>query len=159
MLTNPTAAAIEVEVTYTTGLGSDGDGTIDVIGDNAGFSTWDLRNEDRDVGVVYGAGVTLGFESAEVAARTNVDTAFVYETLEADSITAKRTVIVEPGTTVTLVSFTILSTEHTAATALASTERAALVEEVANDILTNYATDGQFRTGMTQQQIDTTINF
>jgi hypothetical protein len=52
-----------------------------------------------------------------------------------------------------------VGTGHTGTTALATTERAALVDDVANDILANYLTDGQYQSGMTQEQIDTTVTF
>ena len=68
-------------------------------------------------------------------------------------------VTVEPGATVSLAVFTIMSPVLTGATAADNTVHPTLVESTIATIQADLRSDGQYFTGMTQAQIDSLANF
>jgi hypothetical protein len=150
---NPTAAPITATLQYETYLGSEGDGVIySPDGNNRSLASWDGLGLDRDLGLVFGD-MDVAYESA-----TDVDPTFALVPGNA-LVTSARTVTIAPGATVALVHFLVLNTDVTADVATDETTRIMVIDTVINDILSHYQSDGQYRTGMTQEQIDAVINF
>ena len=140
-------------------LGSDDSGAINVpVGaEGKGLTGWDMDESDRDFGLVVATGSTLAFTSAT---GSRVDTTAPFEVFTgSEFITNTFAISVAPGATVAIVQFLVLSPVDSSATALVNTDAPAVADAAVLDILTNYATDGQYRTGMTQAQIDAVINF
>ena len=148
---NPTASAIVAIVTYRTDLGSDNAG---IIYDTPGavgksITTWDGRNRDRDIGMVFGNAASVTFTSA--TARNTFD--------GRDFVVVTHNISVPPGGRVTLLNFVILTGTDTADTAVDITARATQVDTAALDVVTNFRTNFLYQRGMTQEQLDSLKNF
>lgn len=147
---NPTGAAITVKVSYATDLGSDNYG---IIYQPAATSIveWDgTTNGDTDQGYVIGTGATATFTSA-----TTMNTGNGSEYLR-----HSYALTVPAGGTKAIVNFTVFNGVATSAKPGATiASKATEIEAEIAKILAGYKTDGQYRTGMTQAQIDAVVNF
>ncbi len=74
-------------------------------------------------------------------------------------ITHRYDITVAPGETVVIVNFIIMNGVDTGDTATGITDLAIAIDAEANTIVDNFWRDGQYRTGMTQDQIDAILNF
>lgn len=160
--TNTTDAAITATVSYLSNLGSDDNGVVFDLGGTA-VSSWDMRQSDPDVGFVFGDGATITSFSATgtrtEAGSFDITRATGDAELSGDDVRAVYTITVEPGASVSLAVFTIMSPVVTGDTAADSSVHPALVESTIAAIQANARTDGQYFTGMTQAQIDALQNF
>jgi hypothetical protein len=159
---NETAAAISVTVHYDADLGSDGAGILYETPETAGMSLsgWDGEEQvdpanpasssnDRDFAFVFGMVDNLVFESA-----TDID---VYDG-NAD-IDHEYNITVAPGETVAIVNFVVMNGVDTGVTAADEFARATGIDLAAQAIVNDFWDDSQYRTGMTQDQIDAILNF
>jgi hypothetical protein len=160
--TNNTAEAITATVTYLSDIGSDGAGAVFNL-DNEAVSAWDMSQSDPDIGFLFGNTATLTSYSA--SGTRNDEGAFDFTRAVSDSelgndeVQATYTITVEPGATVSLAVFTIMSPVLTGATAADNTVHPTLVESTIATIQADLRSDGQYFTGMTQAQIDSLANF
>ena len=148
---NPTASAIDAIVTYRTDLGSDNSG---IIYDTPGavgkaITTWDGSNNDRDIGMVFGAAASVTFTSATALATGNGN----------ENVVVIHNISVPAGGRATLLNFVILTGTDTADTAVDITARATQVDTAALDVVTNFRTNFLYQRGMTQEQLDSLKNF
>ncbi len=159
---NETAAAISATVVYESNLGSDDNGILYLTPETAGMSLtgWDgeaqedpadpsSSSNDRDFAFVFGNVDNLGFTSA-----TAID---AWD--GSDSIDHSYDITVNPGETVAIVNFVVMNGVDTGETAADATARATAIDTEAKEIVDNFWNDGQYRTGMTQAQIDAIMNF
>jgi len=152
---NDTISAATTTVTYHTTLGS---GQCGVIYDTPGtggkaITSWDSSQHDRDVGMVFGLVSTKTYTSNPVFTTSyasctgNVNISYDY------------VITVPAGGRVALVNFIILGSHDTGLTATSITSKAAEIDAEVAKIVSNFWTDGQYRTGMTQEQINAIKNF
>ena len=146
---NPTPNPVSVVVSYDSTLGSGGRGVIyNTPGANGkALTSWDgsTGNEDgtrdRDIGMVFGSGVTKSVDGSA-------------------NIKFTHTVSVPAGGSVALVNFIILSGKDTGQTVPADINaRATEVDLLAADIANNFRTNFAYQRGMMQAQLDTLKNF
>jgi hypothetical protein len=160
VFTNETAAAITTTIAYSHNLGSDNYGILYLTPgtDGQALTGWDATSDsgydpgsssnDRDFAFVFGDVTEVVFTSA-----TGLDTGD-----GSDDITHGYNVTVEPGETVAIVNFVVMNGIDTNMTATDETALATEIDTEVTNILTNFWTDNQYRTGMTQAQIDAIIN-
>lgn len=148
---NNTGSPISKTVTYSTNLGSDGSGIIynTPNTNNKAITTWDGDASDRDIGFVFGNATTVTFTSDDGLGNGNGDDN-VYHTFD---------ITVPAGGRVAIVNFMIMNGTDTGSTAADETELATDIDAEAKLIVDNIWTDGQYLTGMTQEQIDAIVNF
>ncbi|WP_316346853.1 hypothetical protein [Desulfuromonas acetoxidans] len=160
VFTNETAAAITTTIQYEHNLGSDDYGILYLTPgtDGQALTGWDAEadsgydpgssSNDRDFAFVFGDVTEVLFTSA-----TGLDTGD-----GSDSITHNYNVTVEPGETIAIVNFVVMNGIDTNMTATDETALATAIDAEVTNILSDFWTDGQYRTGMTQAQIDAIIN-
>jgi hypothetical protein len=159
---NQTAAAITATVEYDTNLGSDDCGILYLTPGTGGqaLTGWDgtaqetpavpdSSSNDRDFGFVFGTVDSVDFTTA-----TAIDACD-----GSDGITHSYTITVEPGQKAAIVNFIIMNGIDTGETATDATALATAIDTEAKAIVAHFWTDGQYRTGMTQEQIDVIVNF
>jgi hypothetical protein len=148
---NNTGSPIINTVTYSTNLGSDGYGIIYNTPNtaNKALTTWDGDASDRDIGFVFGNATTVTFTSDDDLGNGNGDDN-VYHTFD---------ITVPAGGRVAIVNFMIMNGTDTGSTAADVTDLATDIDAEAKLIVDNIWTDGQYLTGMTQEQIDAIVNF
>ena len=150
-------SAITTTVTYHTNLGSDNCGVIyDTPGTGGkAITSWDTSWDDRDIGMVFGLVSSKTYTSTTVQdplwTNNNCD--------GSDDIFFNYVITVPAGGKVALVNFIILGSHDTGLTATSVADKAAAIDAEAAKIVSNFWTDGQYRTGMTQEQIDAISNF
>ncbi|MDA8099749.1 MAG: hypothetical protein M0042_08990 [Nitrospiraceae bacterium] len=148
---NPTAAAIAKTVTYETWLGSDGAGIIYYApGTNdRALTSWDTMG-GRDVGLVFGNAKSVTFTSDDGTGTTG-----------SGIITVAYDITVPAGGSVAIVNFVIMDGVDTGQIAPLDdyTKKAADIDTAAAAIVSGFWTDEQYRTGMTQEQVDGVKNF
>lgn len=162
VFTNETAATISATVSYEGNLGSDDYGIIYLTPGTAGMALtgWDgeaqevppspaTSSNDRDFAFVFGNVDNLNFTSA-----TAIDAGD-----GSDSIEHGYNIAVAPGETVAIVNFIVMNGVDTGETAIDATALATAIDTEAKSIVDNFWIDGQYRTGMTQAQIDAIENF
>jgi len=151
--TNPTSTTITATVTYYTNLGSDNRGIIYSTPDTAGraVTSWDGNSDDRDVALVFGNNaVPRPFSSASALAARDGSENMYWD----------YHVTVAPGATVTIVQFIVLPSKATWQTpGVTISTKATEADAIALDIVNNFRTNVKYRHGMTQQQLDTILNF
>jgi hypothetical protein len=150
-------SAVTTTVTYRTNLGSDYCGVIyDTPGTGGkAITSWDSTWDDRDIGMVFGLASSKTYTSTTVP-----DPLWTNDNCDGDDNIAVEYVITVPaGGKAALVNFVIMGSYDTGLTATSVTDRAAEVDAEASRIVNNFWTDGQYRTGMTQEQIDAIKNF
>jgi hypothetical protein len=160
VFTNETDTAITTTIEYQHNLGSDDAGILYLTPgtDGQALTGWDAEadsgydpsssSNDRDFAFVFGDVNEVVFTSA-----TGLDTGD-----GSDSITHNYNVTVEPGETIAIVNFVVMNGIDTNMTATDETALATAIDAEVTNILTNFWTDNQYRTGMTQAQIDAIIN-
>jgi len=148
---NNTGSPISKTVTYSTNLGSDGYGIIynTPNANNMALTTWDGCTGDRDIGFVFGNATTVTFTSEDGLCNGNGDDN-VYHTFD---------ITVPAGGRVAIVNFMVMNGTDTGLTAADVTDLATDIDAEAKLIVDNIWTDGQYLTGMTQEQIDAIANF
>jgi len=150
-------SAITTTVTYFTNLGSDNCGVIyDTPGTSGkAITSWDTTWDDRDIGMVFGLVSSKTYTSTTVQ-----DPLWINGNCDgSDSIFVDYVITVPALGKVALVNFIILGSHDTGLTATSITSRAAEIDAEAAKIVSNFWTDGQYRTGMTQAQINAIKNF
>ncbi len=159
---NETGAAISVTVAYDGNLGSDGNGVLYLTLGTSGMALtgWDGEEQedpadptsssnDRDFAFVFGNVDNLDFTSVSAI---NADDGI-------GSIEHSYDITVAPGETVAIVSFVVMNGIDTGETATDVTATATAIDTEAKKIVDNFWDDGQYRTGMIQEQIDAIVNF
>jgi hypothetical protein len=162
VFTNETATAITATVTYNANLGSDDYGILYLTPGTNGKSLtgWDgeaqeipvdptSSSNDRDFAFVFGNVDSLDFLSATAINAGD----------GSDTITHTYTITVNPGASVAIVNFILMNGIDTGTTAVDATARATAIDAAAKAIVDNFWKDGQYRSGMTQAQIDAILNF
>jgi hypothetical protein len=158
---NPSSDPITVDVTYTTNLGhdngTDGFGTGMVAftpgSSDKALSSWDnlAGAGDRDIGLVFGSGATvtpLRLPTAVVTADGD------------DEITVTYTITVPRLGRRALVNFVVMNGVDTGEkSAVRDIDRPVEIDVENMKILGRYGTDPQYREGMTQEQIESVVNF
>jgi hypothetical protein len=152
---NPTASPITASVRYYSEPGA---GSTSVIyptpgAGNRAVSSWDSDGNKRDIGLVHGSlgapGSSIDYTSDDGLGSGN----------GSGSIDMYRSITVPAGGRVTVVNFVILNGTATAQTATDINARATEVDTVAAAIANNFRTDVSYQRGMTQDQLDTVVNF
>lgn len=148
---NQTAAAITVDVDYETDLGSDDSGILYLTPETGSqaLTCWDGSASDRDVALVFGTADSVDFLSDDGIANDN----------GSEYITHSFSITVDPGESLAIVNFIIMNGVDTGETAADITALATAIDAEAKVIVNNFWKDGQYRTGMTQAQIDAIVNF
>jgi hypothetical protein len=159
---NETAAPITTTVEYQANLGSDDSGILYLTPgtDGKSLTGWDgdtqedppdatSSSNDRDFAFVFGNVDSVDFTSATAIGADDGD----------DNITHRYTITVAPGQSVAIVNFILMNGIDTGATATDASARATAIDAAAKAIVVNFWRDGQYRSGMTQEQIDAIINF
>lgn len=159
---NETAAAISATVEYDADLGSDGYGILYRTPDTAGLALtgWDGKaqedppdpassSNDRDFAFVFGTVDNLIFDSADAINTGN----------GSENIDHSYDITVAPGETVAIVNFVVMNGVDTGETAVDASARAMAIDVEAKKIVDDFWKDGQYRSGMTQAQIDAILNF
>ena len=162
--TNNTAAAVTAAVEYDSNLGSDSSGILYLTPgtDGRSLTGWDgeaqedppdatSSSNDRDFAFVFGDVDNVDFTTATALDDGNSD--------GNDDITHSYPITVNPGEMLAIVNFVIMNGVDTGETAADVTARATAIDTAALDIVDNFWDDGQYRSGMTQEQIDAIINF
>ena len=156
---NPsTTTPITVTVSYDSTLGSGGRGVIyDTPGANGkALTSWDggvpagdtTTPETRDIGMVFGSGVTKTALTATAAATGSPNIKFTH------------TITVAAGASVALVNFIIMTGTDTGLMAAGDVNALATeVDALAADIANNFRSNFAYQRGMMQAQLDTLINF
>jgi len=151
-------SAVTATVTYYTNLGSDSCGVIyDTPGTSGkAITSWDTTWDDRDIGIVSGL-----VSSKTYSTTTMLNPLWVngWSCDGDDGIYLDYNITVPAGGRVAIVNFILLGSYDTGLIAADTTARATEVDSEAARIVTNFWTDGQYRTGMTQEQIDAIKNF
>ena len=157
---NPTNNPIAVVVSYDSTLGSGGRGVIYLTpgSNDKALTSWDGSTgsedgtRDRDIGMVFGSGVTKEGKTASGLAMTAPD--------GSADIRFTHTISVPAHGSVALVNFIILSGKDTGLTAAGDINaRATEVDLLAADIANNFRTNFAYQRGMMQAQLDTLKNF
>jgi hypothetical protein len=155
---NPSmSSAVTATVTYHTNLGSDYCGVIYETPGTAGkaLTSWDTTWDDRDIGLVSGVVSSQTYTSTTV-----LDPLWMNNNCDgSDDIYVEHVITVPAGGKAALVHFIIMGSHDTGLTATSVADRAAEIDSEAAAIVNNFWTDGQYRTGMTQDQIDAIKNF
>lgn len=162
VFTNETGAAITTTVEYSANLESDDYGILYLTPgtDGKSLTGWDgeaqedpadptSSSNDRDFAFVFGNVDSVDFTSA-----TAIDAGD-----GSDSIYHRYTITVNPGQSVAIVNFIVMTGIDTGVTATDATARATATDAIAQAIVRNFWRDGQYRSGMTQAQIDAIVNF
>jgi hypothetical protein len=151
VFTNNTGSDITKTITYYTNLGSDDSGIIYYTPgtSNHALTSWDGACYDRDIGLVFGTATSVDFTSDDDLGNGNGD----------DSIYVTYDITVPAGGKAAIVNFVIMSGTDTCQTASDISARATEVDTAAAEIVNHFWTDGQYRTGMTQEQVDAIKNF
>ena len=158
---NPSTTPINVTVSYDSTLGSGGRGVIyDTPGANGkALTSWDggvpagdtTTPETRDIGMVFGSGVTKIEKTATALAMAAPN--------GSANIKFTHTITVPAGASVALVNFIIMNGTDTGPTAGDASARATEVDALAADIANNFRSNFAYQRGMMQAQLDTLINF
>jgi hypothetical protein len=151
VFTNETDAAITASIEYYSNLGSDYYGIIyETPGTEArALTSWDGYTGDRDVGFAFGTGATLDYLSDPSLGDGD----------GSDDIYFSYEVTVEPGQSVAIANFIVMSAIDTGETAVDVSATADEVDTALQGIINNFWSDVTYRHGMTQAQIDALINF
>ena len=156
---NPGVSPVTVTVTYTTDLGHDngstgfGTGMIAYTpGTNRALSSWDnlAGDRDRDLGLVFGSGATalIDAPSAVSAADGN------------DLITVSYNLTVPALGRRALVNFVVMNGIDTGElSGVTASTRPGEIDAENILILEGYGIEPQYREGMTQEQIESVVNF
>jgi hypothetical protein len=150
-------SSVTTTVTYRTNLGSDYCGVIyDTPGTSGkAITSWDSTWDDRDIGLVFGSASSKTYTSTTV-----LDPLWTNDNCDGDdNIAVEYGITVPAGGKAAIVNFIILGSHDTGLTAPNISARAVEVDDEAARIVNNFWTDGQYRTGMTQEQIDAIKNF
>jgi hypothetical protein len=150
-------SAVTTTVTYQTNLGSDNCGVIYETPGTSGkaITSWDTTWDDRDIAMVHGLVSSKTYTSTTVQ-----DPLWVNNNCDgSDNIFFDYVITVPAGGKVAIVNFIILGSHDTGLTAASVTDKATEVDAEAARIVSNFWADGQYRTGMTQEQIDAIKNF
>lgn len=150
---NPTPATITALVSYSTNLGSDGDGVIYPTpgAPTKALTSWDGARSDRDVGWVFGTPNSVSYTSATSLGSSN----------GSDDVAFDFNLTVPAGETATLVNFVLLSGDATGepSSVVDTSARATAIDTAAAAIANNFRTDFAYQRGLTQAQLDTVKNF
>jgi hypothetical protein len=158
---NETDAPVTATISYSSDLGSDDYGILYLTPgtDGHALTCWDGRayasptptssENDRDVAFVFGAVADVNFTTATAIGTSD----------GSDEIDHHYELTLEPGATAAIVNFIIMGGMDTGETAEDATALATVVDAAAVDIVTNFWNDNQYRSGMTQEQIDAIVNF
>lgn len=159
---NETAAAISATVKYDADLGSDGYGILYQTPGTAGMALtgWDGKaqedppdpassSNDRDFAFVFGTVDKLIFSPATAVNAGD----------GSENIDHSYDISVAPGETVAIVNFVVMKGVDTGETAVDASARATAIDVEAKKIVDDFWKDGQYRSGMTQAQIDAILNF
>lgn len=149
-------SAVTATVTYYTNLGSDYCGVIYDTPETDGkaITSWDTTWDDRDIGMVFGLVSSKTYTSTTVLSPDWTVTCD-----GSDDISFDHVITVPAGGKVALVNFIIMGGYDTGLTATNVSGRATQIDQEAARIVINFWLDGQYRTGMTQEQIDAIENF
>lgn len=152
---NPTAAQIDVTVSYEVDLASNGSGIIyetpNTGSPAAAITAWDgaAMGGIRDVGWVFGAADDVVYTSDDGLDNNNGD----------DRVLVSYDLSVPAGQSVALVHYLILTGDNTGKTAIDTSAAATSVDGEAQRVYDGYGVDAEFTEGMTQAQIDAVVNF
>ncbi|RQO53747.1 hypothetical protein DBV14_13245 [Variovorax sp. KBW07] len=148
---NPSAAAIQAEVTYDSNLGSDSRGIIYPTpgATQKALTSWDGDTGDRDIGFVFGAADAVTYQSATA----------LHTSDGSDLMVFKFNISVPAGGSVTLINFLLMNGTDTGRAATDITARATEIDTLAADIANNFKTNFVYQRGLTQVQLDTLKNF
>lgn len=152
VFTNGSGSALRARITYRTNLGSNGAGVVYPVPGAAGraLGTWDAAMNDRDAGLVFGAGATAtGFRSPTRVDRDD----------GSDQIDVAFDIDVPAGGSVTLLNFVVLTGMASARRHVTTDGRAEEVDAIAADIANNFRTKLAYQRGLTREQLDTLLNF
>jgi len=153
---NKTTSAVTATVHYETDLGSSGCGVIYSTPTSTGLASgkaltsWDGSGDTRDIGWVFGS-------KAEAPAFTSDDLNSC--TVGSELIDVAFTITVPAKGKVSLVNFILMSGTNTGMLSPIVTTKATAIDTEADNILTKFWTDKQYRNGMTRDQINTVHNF
>lgn len=158
---NPTGSAVAFSVRYHSDFGSDGHGIFYLTPGTGGraLTGWDgyeysapnpsSSDNDRDFGFVFGDIDAIAYSSDDGLHNGN----------GVEYIDHQYDVTIQPGQTVALVNFVLMNGVDTGETASDINARATAIDKEALRIVQEFWNDGQYRSGMTQEQIDAIINF
>jgi hypothetical protein len=150
--TNPTSTTISATVTYYTDLGSDDAGIIyNTPGANGkAITIWDGDGYDRDVAMIFGNNAVVSYVSDDGLGNENGD----------EEVTWYYVLTIPPNSSATVIHFIYLSVDMTGLTPGATiATRATNSDNAAVEILNNFRSNVKYRHGLTQQQLDTIVNF
>jgi hypothetical protein len=154
-----TTAAVAVTVTYTYNQGSGGDGFAYSPTGTAGEAvvSWDTSAKTRDLGLVFGAASSAAFTPAVAIGSPGTPPAG----LNADDIQVVYRFSIPASGRVTVVQFQLMSGVSTGELAgvVDLSPRATLLDQEAVRIIANFRVDPQYMRGMTQEQVDSLLNF
>jgi len=158
---NPTGSAIALSVEYRTNLGSDGDGILYLTPGTGGqaLTGWDGDGDtppdptgsdnDRDFALVFGTIDAIAYSSDDGLDNENGSA----------NINYSFSITVPAGESVALVNFVLMNGTDTEDTASNINARATAIDNAALHVVQEFWNDGQYRSGMTQEQIDAILNF
>ena len=151
VFSNPTGSAITKTISYNNDLGSDEFGIIYFTpgSSNQAVTSWSGAGFGRDIALVFGDATTVAFTSDDGLGNGN-GTGLIPTTYD---------ITVPAGGKVAIVNFIVMGGTDTGSTAIDITATADEVDAVAKAIVKNFWTDPQYRTGMTQAQIEAISNF
>jgi hypothetical protein len=163
---NSSGSAIATTIEYETNLGSDGWGIIYQTPNTGGtaYTTWDgaraltswdgwggggFMDSDRDVGFVFGTADRVEFLSDDGFNNGN----------GSDVISFYYRIYVPHGAKVAIVNFIVMSGESNEATALSFSDKASTIDSEIQNIVNTFWDNDKYRRGMTQEQIESIVNF
>lgn len=148
---NTGSSPVNITAQYVSILGSGGAGVIYApAGASASaLTSWDGSAKARDVGLLYGSGAVVRFQSSTALATADGSA----------DITTDYAITVPAGGTVALAQFLIMTGVNTGRTAADVNARATQVDTLAADIATNFRSSAIYQRGMTQAQLDALKNF
>lgn len=158
---NPTGSAIAFSVRYHSDFGSDSYGILYLTPGTGGraLTGWDgyeysgpnpnSSDNDRDFAIVFGDIDAIAYSSDDGLGNGN----------GVEYMDHQYDVTIQPGQTMALVNFILMNGVDTGETASDMNARATAIDEAALRVVQEFWNDGQYRSGMTQEQIDAIINF
>jgi hypothetical protein len=148
--TNPTASPISLTVQYVSILGSNGAGIIYGTpgATSRALTSWDGAAKGRDVGLVYGDGASVTYQSASALATAD----------GSRDILVNYPITVPAGGTVAIAQFLIMTGVDTGRGAADASARATQVELLAADIANQFRTASIYQRGLTQAQLAAIVN-
>lgn len=153
LFTNGTGSAISATIHYQTDLGSAGSGILYEPTNAAGkaLSAWDGAFGTRDVGLVFGNASQVTYVSDDGIGNGN----------GSEYVDVYYDVTIPAGGKVAIVNFIIMDGTDTnqLPTTFDVSARATEIDSEAEKIVKNFRSDDQYRTGMTQEQINAIHNF